>query len=90
MITTTLTIENVELEIEYTYFKGCKGSRDSFMGKAGAGPQLEPDEPASIEIESIKVKDIDIYELLSKSIIEKVEEEVTELISDKYNEGDYD
>ena len=35
--------------VEFTYYKGSKGSRDSF------GVPLEPDEPPSVEIESVEI-----------------------------------
>jgi len=44
----------IKLDIEYTYYKGCRGARDSLCGKAGAGPQLEPDDEPEIEILSVK------------------------------------
>ena len=44
----------VDVEVEYHFRRGCRGSRDSLGGKRGAGPPLEPDEPDEIEIESIK------------------------------------
>lgn len=37
--------------VKYSYYGGCRGQRDSLCGRAGAGPALEPDEPASVEIE---------------------------------------
>jgi hypothetical protein len=33
------------------FYPARRGARDSLCGKAGAGPALEPDEPASIEVE---------------------------------------
>jgi hypothetical protein len=54
-ITTTLTRDgdDLEVEVEYTFSKGCRGARDSLGGKAGAGPPLEPDEPDQILIDSV-------------------------------------
>ena len=43
----------VEIEVEYTYHRARRGARDSLCGKRGAGPPLEPDEPAEIEIDSV-------------------------------------
>lgn len=40
----------VELEVEFNYFPGCRGQRDSCCGVAGAGPALEPDEPPMAEV----------------------------------------
>jgi hypothetical protein len=53
--TTTLTRDDddLEVEVEYTFSKGCRGARDSLGGKAGAGPPLEPDEPDEVEIDSV-------------------------------------
>ncbi len=39
--------------IEYTWHRAYRGARDSILGKRGAGPPLEPDEPEEIEIESV-------------------------------------
>ena len=53
----TLTIdrdgEDYEVEAEVTYHPPCRGARDSPCGIRGAGPPLEPDEDASIEIETV-------------------------------------
>lgn len=75
--TTEITVAGVGLTIEYVYHKGRRGARDSFMGKAGAGPQIEPDEEPEIEIQSVKSYE-DIYELLPNKIIEQVEEKIWE------------
>jgi hypothetical protein len=45
--------QEVKVDIEYSYYGGYRGARDSFNGRAGAGAQLEPDEPEQIEIESM-------------------------------------
>ena len=44
---------DVCLKIYYTWYPPYKGARDSFMGRANAGAQLEPDEPAHVEIEKV-------------------------------------
>src|SRR2546421_11371189 len=44
----------LDVTVEYTYHRTCRGQRDSLGGVRGAGPPLEPDEPASIEIVSVK------------------------------------
>jgi hypothetical protein len=44
--------EEIDLEVEYTAWKASRGARDSINGVKGAGPPLEPDEPAGIEIEN--------------------------------------
>jgi hypothetical protein len=51
---TNLDGERVAVTVSYTYHRGCRGQRDSLGGVRGAGPPLDPDEPASIDIESIK------------------------------------
>jgi hypothetical protein len=63
----TLSRDNKDIEVlvTYTYDKGSKGCRDSLGGVRGAGPPLEPDEPPSIEIES--VENLETGELLEFS-----------------------
>ena len=55
--------EEIEVKVTYSYSRGCKGARDSLCGVRGAGPALEPDEPASVEIVSVLDKDGNEYEL---------------------------
>jgi hypothetical protein len=43
------TVE-VEVRVEYEYHRAHRGARDSLGGVRGAGPALEPDEPAHVEI----------------------------------------
>jgi hypothetical protein len=38
---------------EFKYYPPSRGARDSLGGKHGAGPPLEPDDPADIEIVSV-------------------------------------
>jgi hypothetical protein len=54
--------EDCPVEVEYSYTKGCRGSRDSLGGVRGAGPPLEPDEPPEIEIVSVCAADGTDYE----------------------------
>lgn len=56
---TTLTHEDVDLEISYNYYEGSRGARER-----GTGLQLEPDEEPSVEIDRIEIKDIDVTSLL--------------------------
>lgn len=44
----------LELEVQYTAFPASKGARDSLCGVRDAGPQLEPDEPAHVEIDAVR------------------------------------
>lgn len=69
---TKLTVEGVELEVEYSTFAGYRGARDSLGGVPNAGPPLEPDENPSVEIEDIKHCGITIFHLLSEEVIEKI------------------
>lgn len=63
------------LEVEVSTWLATRGARDSLGGRPGAGPPLEPDEPAGFDIEKITVKDIDdvdaIYELVEAELIEQ-------------------
>lgn len=82
-----ITYLGIELDIYFTHSKGYCGARDSLNGIAGAGPPLEPDEPASIEIKKILHKGEDIFDLIGEfqhlKILERLEEELQ-------NEPDYD
>lgn len=51
--------EQVELDctVEYEYHRGYRGMRDSCGGVRGAGPALEPDEPAHCEVLAVTVLD---------------------------------
>ncbi len=65
----------IPIDVEYSYYKGSKGARDSLGGIPGAGPALEPDEPASIEIESVFDKNGCEIELTDKEL-EKIEQKI--------------
>jgi hypothetical protein len=66
----------VQVSIAYTYSKACRGARER------SGLQLEPDEPASVEIDSVMLWDtitqpgvhgksgIDIRNLLSREVLD--------------------
>jgi hypothetical protein len=59
---------------EVTYHKAHRGARDSLCGVRGAGPQLEPDEPAEIEIGSVtdsEGNEIDVSKELEQRIYEE-------------------
>jgi hypothetical protein len=43
----------VELRVEFGATPFRRGMRDSLCGVRGAGPALEPDEPAAVEVESV-------------------------------------
>jgi len=81
----SLTLEDVTIDVDYKFYKGCRGARDSFMGKRGAGAQLEPDEPESVEVMSITMfgKEIEVSE---KSIMEIEEAIMRELEEDDRDE----
>lgn len=59
MIELTIQRDGVEIEvaIEYDYIPASRGSRDSCCGVRGAGAALEPDEPATAEITSVRRMD---------------------------------
>ena len=50
MKTTYILGDDTEVTITWEYSPPSRGARDSLGGKAGAGPPLEPDEPASLEL----------------------------------------
>jgi hypothetical protein len=42
--------EETEIIVSYNYYKASKGARDSCCGVRGAGPALEPDQSATVEV----------------------------------------
>jgi hypothetical protein len=74
--------KEIKIEVEYSAYKGCRGARDSLGGKAGAGPQLEPDEPPSIEIESATNIETGEDVELTKSEENKIESELWDELGD--------
>lgn len=75
----------VELEISYTYHRARSGARDSLGGRRGAGPPLEPDEPASIEILSAKDENGDEV-VLTRDEEAAVEEKAFDEVADAAND----
>jgi hypothetical protein len=68
-----LTLVDVPCEIEYTFYKGCKGARDGRYG-----PPLEPDEPPQVEIDAVVFMGRDLTEYLTDEDREKIEIEILE------------
>lgn len=85
-----LEIEGIILEIHFVYYKGRQGQRDSLAGIPGAGPALEPDEPAEIEIYEVYHKEEAITELLSELILLKIETKLYQLISEEIQSTEWD
>lgn len=78
------TDEEIEVTVEYDYHKASRGARER-----GTGLQLEPDEPASIEIYSVKDANGKEYEL-SRSEYERIENAIIDDINDRAADYDYD
>ena len=78
---TLTTYIEIQLDVTYSASKGGPGRRDSLMGKANAGPPLEPDEPPSIEIESITCNGVDFEP--TKEQREKIEQDCWEDLRDR-------
>lgn len=69
--------KDFEVIAEVTYHRAHRGARDSLCGVRGAGPQLEPDEPAEIEIGSVtdsEGNEIDVSKELEQRIYEEANE----------------
>lgn len=47
----------IPVEVELDMIPGSRGARDSLGGRRGAGPPLEPDEPATAEVTRVTVLD---------------------------------
>jgi hypothetical protein len=71
--------KDFEVIAEVTYRKAHRGARDSLCGIRGAGPQLEPDEPAEIEIGTVTDaagNEIDVDKKLEARIYEEANEAI--------------
>ena len=79
-ITVERNNQEIDLTVEGHYLKPIRGSRN---GKWG--PPLEPDEPASFEIDSVKDNHNHEIELTDKEFNQATEEGLQ-----KYREPDYD
>lgn len=89
------TGEERDVEVTYQYYRGCRGARDSLCGVRGAGPPLEPDEPPSVEIQSVMMHSPtahdreareDVQKSLSKSQLEWLEEKCFEDVNDRWEQ----
>src|SRR5688572_28893482 len=79
------------LKVEWSLYPGCRGARDSCGGVAGAGPALEPDEPAELEfIKAVNEKNEQVE--LTDSEIESAMESAWEQLAEAEEppEPDYD
>jgi hypothetical protein len=74
-----------DVEVQFEYHRANRGARDSLCGVRGAGPALEPDEPAHIEIESVfsieTGKEVDLYDTER----DRIEDECIEYVSEQRN-----
>ena len=75
---TTITLDGIEFEVDYTYYPPYRGARDSLNGVAGAGAPLEPDEDESIEIEYVRCFGEDFTDFLSTDTFNRLEEAILE------------
>ena len=57
-----------EIDVEFDYHRAYRGQRDSLCGVRGAGAQLEPDEPASVEFQHATDEDGKDFELTDREI----------------------
>jgi hypothetical protein len=83
---TTITLDGIEFDVDYTYSPPYRGARDSLNGVRGAGPPLEPDEDEEVEINYVFHAGEDIYDFLSEETFRRIEEAIFE----KRRNPDYD
>lgn len=62
-----------ELDVTFDYYKPSKGAREY-----GTGLQLEPDEPATVELEDVMLNGVDISDLIEDQI-EEIESHILTL-----------
>jgi len=59
----TVYFRGVPIEVDYDYYPASKGARER-----GSGVQLEPDEPACVELTALSIGGVDIDGLLEEHI----------------------
>jgi hypothetical protein len=68
------------LDVEYTYVPESRGHRDRY------GAPEEPDEPAHVEINSVKYNGHEIHDILSDDDIETLTEKINSELEDAHND----
>ena len=71
--------EDFKVIADVEYHRAYRGHRDSCGGVRGAGPPLEPDEPAGFEINSVTDgagNEIDVDKKLEQRILEEAGEQI--------------
>lgn len=71
------------IDVEYTFYPGCRGSRDSLGGIRGAGPPLEPDDPAEVEITGIFYDDENVIDGINDAELSAIEQRIWEHIQER-------
>lgn len=79
----------VEVEVAYSFTSACRGRRDSLGGRANAGPPLEPDSPAEVEVLSVREvatgAEVELSDSEEEAVIEAIWEDVANR-ADDYDE----
>lgn len=71
------------LSVEYDYYPPSRGAREK-----GSGVQLEPDEPALVELTSVMLNGMDMMDLLTEQQ-DEIETAIYEQLSEEEPDGDY-
>lgn len=75
-----ITIEDGTIEVDYKFYPAVRGARDSLNGIRGAGPPIEPDEPACVELQSVKLFGHEVY--VDYATTTKIEEAIMEQLGE--------
>ena len=83
------TYEDLDFRVTFNQYPAYRGARER-----GSGVQLEPDEPASIEVTNIQLlhdgdTQIEIYDVLSEKVIEQIQLTVEENLSEEFEDDRY-
>jgi hypothetical protein len=82
----TTIMREIPVIVDYHYTKATRGARDTIGGVRGAGPPLEPDEPETVEIVSVKTADGSEYEITEEEE-GRLAEEAFDDLRDRYAEA---
>lgn len=77
-----VTVDDEQYDVDYKYWPATRGLRDSLNGVMGAGPPLEPDEPAEIEIVDVTLNGAPVE--YDEMLWEKIESEILDELDNSF------
>ena len=77
----TVKVNGVEFDVDYIYHKPYRGARER-----GSGIQLEPDEPASVELDDVCIGEYSVFSCISEETMDEIACEILKIINEPPDE----